>query len=97
MIALVGLIPALSLDALGLIDTLTEWFLAIGALMVTLFVGWRMRDPASEMLEGASGLFAQIVPAMLFFVRWLMPPIIAFVVFWTGRNFISTLATTFSG
>ncbi len=97
VIALVGLIPALSLDALGLIDTLTEWFLAIGALMVTLFVGWRMRDPASEMLEGASGLFANIVPAMLFFVRWLMPPIIAFVVFWTGRNFIGTLVTTFLG
>lgn len=97
VIALVGLLPATSLDALGVIDTLTEWFLSIGALMVTLFVGWRMRDPAKELLTGATGFFASIVPAVLFFVRWVMPPIIGFVVFWTGRKFIGTLITTLGG
>lgn len=97
VIAFVGLVPAMSLDALGIIDSMTEWFLSIGALMVTLFVGWKMRDPAQEMLTGATGFFASIVPAVLFFVRWVMPPIIGFVVFWSGRNFISTVLSTFGG
>lgn len=95
LIALVGLIPAESLDALGVLDSVTEWFLAVGALCVTLFVGWRMKDPKKEMLDGASGFFAAVVPAMLFFVRFVMPPIIAFVVFHSGRNAWNTISTTF--
>ncbi|HSG47491.1 MAG TPA: sodium-dependent transporter [Longimicrobiales bacterium] len=97
LITLVGLVPAMSLDALGLIDRVTEWFLALGALMVTLFVGWKMRNPQEEMLDGATGFFASIVPAILIFIRWVMPPIILFVVFYTGRNLITEFATVFGG
>ncbi|MBW3534596.1 MAG: sodium-dependent transporter [Gemmatimonadetes bacterium] len=95
LIALVGLVPAMSLDALGILDSTTEWFLSVGALLMALFVGWRMRDPGAEMLRGATGMFASMVPAMLFFIRFLMPPIIAFVVFYSGRTLMSTIATTF--
>lgn len=97
LILLVGLIPATSLDALGVIDSITEWFLAVGALCMTVFVGWRMRDPVSEMVDGASGFFAAVVPTMMLFVKFVMPPIIAFVVFWSGRNAITTLIATFTG
>ncbi|NNF37523.1 MAG: sodium-dependent transporter [Gemmatimonadetes bacterium] len=97
LILLVGLIPATSLDALGLIDSITEWFLALGALGMTLFVGWRMKDPITEMVDGASGFFAQIVPTMLLFVKYVMPPIIGFVVFWSGRKAFTTLMTTLGG
>ena len=97
LILLVGLIPATSLDALGIIDSITEWFLAVGALGMTLFVGWRMRDPISEMVDGASGMFARVVPTMMLFVKFVMPPIIGFVVFWTGRKFWITLMTTLGG
>jgi NSS family neurotransmitter:Na+ symporter len=97
LILLVGLIPATSLDALGIIDSITEWFLAVGALGMTLFVGWRMRDPISEMVDGASGVFAAVVPTMMLFVKFVMPPIIGFVVFWTGRKFLTTLLTTLGG
>ena len=97
LILLVGLIPATSLDALGIIDSVTEWFLAVGALGMTLFVGWRMRDPISEMVDGASGMFARVVPTMMLFVKFVMPPIIGFVVFWTGRKFWITLMTTLGG
>jgi len=89
IIAVVGLVPAFSLDALGLIDRITEWFLALGALGVTLFVGWRMRNPQEEMLDGASGLFATIVPAVLFFIRFIMPLIIIPVILYTGSNLIN--------
>jgi NSS family neurotransmitter:Na+ symporter len=95
LIMLVGLVPATNINALGLIDQLTEWFLAVGALGMTLFVGWRMRDPEEEMLDGASGFFASIVPLMLVFVRFVMPPIIAFVVLYSGRNAFNTLMQTF--
>ncbi len=47
------------------------------------------------MLDGASGFFASIVPAVLFFVKWIMPPIIGFVVFWTGRNAFNGIVATF--
>lgn len=95
VITLVGLVPALSLDALGLMDATTEWFLTLGAFFMAIFVGWRMRDPTAEMLRGATGFFASIVPAVMFFIRWLMPPIVGFVVFYAGRNLWNTVATTF--
>lgn len=95
VITLVGLVPALSLDALGLMDATTEWFLTLGAFFMAIFVGWRMRDPSAEMLRGATGFFASIVPAVMFFIRWLMPPIVGFVVFYAGRNLWNTVATTF--
>lgn len=95
LIMAVGLIPAMSIDALGVIDAATEWFLSVGALGMALFVGWRMRDPAEEMLEGASGLFASMVPAMLFFVRFLMPPIVALVVWFSGQKMLETIQTTY--
>lgn len=97
IITLVGLVPAMSLDALGLIDRVTEWFLALGALGVTLFVGWRMRDPQEEMLDGASGFFASIVPAVLFFIRFVMPLIILPVIVYAGLNLIGEFRTVFGG
>lgn len=94
IILLVGLLPATNLDILGLFDSVTEWCLALGALLMSLFVGWKMRDPGSEMLDGASPFFAKLVPMVLVFVRFVMPPVIAFVVFHTGRNAWNTLMAT---
>ncbi|UCC26854.1 MAG: sodium-dependent transporter [Gemmatimonadales bacterium] len=95
IITLVGVLPALNLNALGLIDRITEWFLALGALGVTLFVGWRMRNPQEEMLDGASGFFASIVPAVLFFIRFIMPLIIIPVIIYTGLNLVTEFRTVF--
>ena len=78
-------------------DRVTEWFLALGALGVTLFVGWRMRDPQEEMLDGASGLFASMVPAVLFFIRFVMPLIILPVIVYAGLNLIGEFQTVFGG
>ncbi|MDT8341396.1 MAG: sodium-dependent transporter [Longimicrobiales bacterium] len=97
LITLVGLVPAMNLTALGLMDRVTEWFLAVGALGVAVFVGWRMRNPQEEMLDGASGFFAAIVPAVLLFTRWVMPPIILFVVLYTGGNLVNEFRAVFGG
>ncbi|HZD03324.1 MAG TPA: sodium-dependent transporter, partial [Longimicrobiales bacterium] len=95
LITVVGLLPATDLNALGVIDKVTEWFLAVGALLITLFVGWRMRDPAREMKDGASEFFQKLVPPVLFFVRFVMPPVIAYVVFYSGKAMIDTVRQTY--
>jgi SNF family Na+-dependent transporter len=77
------------------LDRITEWFLAVGALLIALFVGWKMKDPAHEMLDGASGFFRKLVPAMLFFVRFVMPPVIAYVVYYSGKGMIDTIRQTY--
>ena len=95
VIALVGLLPATNLDALGVMDRVTEWFLSVGALLIAIFVGWRMKDPAHEMLDGASGAFAKVVPAVLFFVRFVMPPVIGYVVYYSTTGLIDTIRQTY--
>jgi NSS family neurotransmitter:Na+ symporter len=95
LISLVGLVPALSLNTLGVIDKITEWLLAVGALGITLFVGWRMSDPTKEILTGASEFFQRLVNPFLFFVRWVMPPVIAFVVLWSGMAMVATIRQTY--
>lgn len=97
IITVVGLLPASSLNVLGVFDSVTEWCLALGALLMSLFVGWKMRNPAEEMLDGASPFFARLVPVVLFFVRFVIPIIVGFVVLWFGNNLLRTLITTFGG
>jgi SNF family Na+-dependent transporter len=57
-----------------------ELLLAVGALMMSIFVGWVMKDPAAEMLRGAGPRFAGTVPTVVLLVKWLLPPVIAIVV-----------------
>jgi neurotransmitter:Na+ symporter, NSS family len=81
LIALFGLLSAWSLDVLGLVDQVAgELLLAVGALMMSIFVGWVMKDPAAEMLRGAGPRFAGTVPTVVLLVKWLLPPVIAIVV-----------------
>jgi neurotransmitter:Na+ symporter, NSS family len=86
LIALFGLGSAWSTDILGLVDQIAgEFLLAVGALMMSIFVGWKMKDPAAEMLRGAGPRFAGAVPYVVLLVKWLLPPVIAVVVwfqFW---------------
>lgn len=96
-VTLVGLLPATNIDVLGVFDSVTEWLLAVGALGISLFVGWKMRDPTAEMLDGASPWFRGLAPLVLIFVRFVMPPVIGFVVWYTGSNLLTTLTSTFGG
>ncbi len=81
LIALFGLLSAHSLDVLGLVDQVAgELFLAVGALMMAIFVGWVMKDPAAELMRGAGPTFTGAIPAVIFLVKWLLPPVIALVV-----------------
>ena len=59
--AAMGVVPALSQNALGVIDQVAGNLLVVaGALGMALVVGWAMKDPMSELLEGASPLFRRV-------------------------------------
>ncbi|TVP46519.1 MAG: sodium-dependent transporter [Gemmatimonadales bacterium] len=93
LIAIFGLASAHNTDVLGLVDQIAgELLLAVGALSMAIFVGWRMKDPGAEMLRGAGPRFTGAVPAVLFLVKWLLPPVIAVVVWfqiWATRDAIT--------
>jgi len=47
------------------------------------------------MLDGASGFFASIVPAVLVFIRFVMPVIIIPVILYTGMNLVNEFRNVF--
>ncbi|MFO8175864.1 MAG: sodium-dependent transporter [Longimicrobiales bacterium] len=78
VIALLGLLPALSLDFLGVMDKLAEALLALGAFFMAIFVGWVATGASEELKKGAPESFHRFVPYIMTTVRWVIPPIILF-------------------
>ncbi len=79
-IAALGLPAAFSLDALSLVDQLAgNVFLVVGALMLSIFVGWAMDDPIGEVRKGADdvGWF----PLWRQFLRWVVPALLLLVLY----------------
>lgn len=98
VITLVGLLSAVDTDILGVIDAVAgQFFLVVGGLGMAILVGWVMKDPAAELLDGASPLFASIVPAVLFILRWVAPILILFVLVATAQTAWETVRATFGG
>jgi neurotransmitter:Na+ symporter, NSS family len=80
LIALFGLFSAASLDVLTLVDQFAgELFLAVGALGMSIFVGWVMKDPVLELARGASPGFQAVIPTAMVLVKYLLPVVIAIV------------------
>jgi len=78
LIALLGLLPALSLDFLGVMDRLAEALLALGAFFMAIFVGWVAVGASDELKKGASEKFDRLVPSLMATIRWVLPPVILF-------------------
>jgi NSS family neurotransmitter:Na+ symporter len=80
IIAALGIPASLNSDILGLMDSVAEGiFLVVGALGVSLFVGYVIKDPIKEASRGAPGwpgfsiwrlLLRVVVPALLAFVLY---------------------------
>jgi NSS family neurotransmitter:Na+ symporter len=80
-ITVLGILPATNLDILGAMDAVAgEFFLVVGALGMAVLVGWVMKNPQEELLDGASPGFAKAVPAVLFFLRFIAPVILVIVI-----------------
>ncbi len=99
LIAALGIIPALSTDSLGLMDKLAgELLLVIGALVTSLLAGWRARDVVEDELRtGASPFWARQVPRILTVLRFVVPPVVAVVLYFSLRETLDVLSGFLSG
>lgn len=78
-IATLGVLPALSIDWLGRMDTIAGNVLLVGGgLVLALFTSFVVADPETEMLVGAPRA-ARFVPAWRFALRFAVPPLLFFV------------------
>lgn len=83
IIGLLGLWPATNLDALNAMDVVAgQVFLPLGGLAVAIFVGWVMKDPLEEVMQG---MRPSARPWMVAW-RWLLriaAPVFLVLVLWT--------------
>ncbi len=95
-IALAGIPSALDLTVLGLLDQIVgNVFLVVGALSISLFVGWRMADPAAEVRKGAGSL--GWLPAWRAFLRWVVPAFLIFVLFFAIQDSVQAVIAELAG
>ena len=88
----VGLLPAISLSNLALMDQIAaELFTVLGVLGTAVLVGWAMKRPDEELLRGASPSFARIVPIALFLVRFVVPVLLAWIAWLSLRETIDVV------
>lgn len=90
--AALGILPAMSTDALGYMDKIAEGlFLVLGALGLGIFVGYVMKDPVGEVSKGTKGIRWFGVWRTL--LRFVVPPIVGFVLIVRLRDIaLATLA-----
>jgi NSS family neurotransmitter:Na+ symporter len=96
LIALAGVPAAFSLDVLGLMDQLAgNVFLIVGGLFLALFVGWTMEGAEDEIRKGAEG--AGWLPLWKGFLRWVAPPVLAFVLWFSVGDTVDTIRGLIGG
>jgi NSS family neurotransmitter:Na+ symporter len=82
--AIAGIVPASSQTALGVMDKMAgEIFVVAGALGSVLLAGWVLSDPLTELIRGASTVFARLASGVLFVIRYLVPPFVAIVLWFS--------------
>jgi SNF family Na+-dependent transporter len=97
LIALMGLMPAMSISVLAVVDRLAEAMLALGAFFMAIFVGWVAVGAAEEMRKGASERSKRLVPAVMTAVRFILPPVILFAAVFAFIAVWQTYLTEFGG
>ena len=71
LIAVIGIAPALSLGALGIMDQVAaELLTVLGVLVIAVLVGWVMKHPEEEFRIGASPRVVRLIPAARFLIRY---------------------------
>ncbi|HWV58676.1 MAG TPA: sodium-dependent transporter [Longimicrobiales bacterium] len=98
IITLIGFWPAMDLDILSVMDEVAgQLFLVIGALMLSVFVGWRLRDPLAELLVGTSPGARLWLLAWLWTLRIIVPALLLVVLWQSGRSAVASIVSLFSG
>lgn len=88
----VGVSAAASSDALGVLDKVAgEFFVVAGVLGMALVFGWRMKEPIKELATGAPEFVARLIPGAVFVIRYILPPVLAVMVWIAFGDMIRTL------
>jgi neurotransmitter:Na+ symporter, NSS family len=84
IIALVGLWPALDINALGAYDELTgKVMLPLGALGIAVVAGWVMKNPVDELVIGSSERMRTFFHGWLWILRVVAPVLLVLVLWYT--------------
>ncbi len=79
VVAVVGIVPALSLEALGVMDQIAaELFTIVGVLVMAVLTGWIMKSAGDELRRGTGTRFGRLVPGVLVLIRWVAPPLLLY-------------------
>lgn len=99
VITLAGVAPAMDTDALGLLDKIAgEFLLLAGGLALALLAGWKIRrEVQDELLAGASPWWQRQVPRILAVLRFVVPPLVAFVLLFSLRETAAAVAAFLAG
>ena len=93
-IGLMGLPAALDINVLGLMDQIGgNVFLVFGGLMLSLFVGFAMKDPIGEVSAGTDGI--RWFFAWRFLLRFVVPLLLGFVLYFLLGDTWTMIKTTF--
>jgi NSS family neurotransmitter:Na+ symporter len=71
LIALLGILPAMNLSILAVVDGLSEALLGLGAFFMAIFVGWVTVGAADELKKGASESSKKLVPLVMNLIRYV--------------------------
>lgn len=93
LIALLGILPAMNLDLLGLMDKIAgELLLVAGVLVISVQAGWVLRrEMIDELSKGASPFWQRQVPRVVAVLRWFVPPVVAIVLLFSLKETIAAI------
>lgn len=98
IIAFFGLWPALSEGALTVYDAVTgNVMLPLGGLGLALLVGWRMKDPITELTRGTGPTITSIATGWLWTMRIIVPILLIFVLSTTIPSALRAIGALFGG
>lgn len=96
LITAAGVPAAFDLNVLGLMDQVAgNIFLIVGGLFLAVFVGWVMPDPEGEIRKGAESV--GWLPLWRNFLRWVVPPVLALVLFNSLRDTVEMVRGLMGG
>jgi neurotransmitter:Na+ symporter, NSS family len=98
LIAALGILPALNLNWLEVLDTLTgQIFLPLGGLLIAILVGWRIPNVVEMVGRGASPRMANVLRGWRWTLAVVVPPLLLLVLWNTTRTAYATFAGLLGG
>ena len=73
-------------------DQCAELLTVLGVLAMAVIAGWVMKNPEAELRVGASPTFERLIPVARFLIRYVSPPLLAYVSWIALRQTIRVVA-----